>query len=42
MAKEREEKVKVLVREDVSVWINGKEIQVKQGMQELDAEITRI
>jgi len=42
MAKEREDKVKVLVKEDVSVWINGQEIQVKQGMQELDPEVARI
>lgn len=42
MAKEKDEKVKVLVREGVSVWINGKEIQVKQGMQELDPEVARI
>jgi len=42
MAKEKDEKVKVLVKENASVWINGQEIKVPQGMQELDPEIARI
>jgi len=42
MAKEKEDRVKVLVKENVSVWINGQEIKVPQGMQELDQEVARI
>jgi len=34
--------VKVFVKEDTSVFINGKEIKVKKGTQNLKPEVARI
>lgn len=42
MAEKKEQKVKVLVKEDTSVWINGREIKVKKGAQEVEPEVARI
>ena len=45
MAEEKKQtpkKVKVFVKEDTKVWINGKEIKVKKGNQEVESEVARI
>lgn len=34
--------MKVYVKNDVSVWINGKELKVPQGIQDVDDEAGRI
>ena len=40
--KKEQKKVKVMVRQDTSVFINGKETKVKKGTQSVDPEIARI
>ena len=45
MAEEKKQtpkKVKVFVKEDTKVWINGKEVKVKKGNQEVESEVARI
>jgi len=42
MAEKKNEKVKVMVRQDTSVFINGKEIKVRKGTQSVDPEVARI
>ena len=42
MAEKKSEKVKVMVKQDTSVFINGKEIKVKKGTQSVEPEIARI
>lgn len=42
MTKKAGEKVEVVVKEDTSVFINGKEIKVKKGVQTVDPDVARI
>ncbi len=42
MAKKNVQKVEVIVKEDTSVFINGKEVKVKKGLQVLSADVARI
>lgn len=34
--------MKIYVDRDVSIWINGKELKVAAGIQEVDDEVVRI
>ena len=42
MAKKNAQKVEVIVKEDTSIFINGKEVKVKKGVQSASPEIARI
>jgi hypothetical protein len=43
MAKKSDaQKVEVMVKENTSVFINGKEIKVKKGIQMVDQDVARI
>lgn len=42
MAKKAEKKAEVVVKEDTSVFINGREIKVKKGVQTIDPDVARI
>jgi len=45
MAEEKEKsvkKVKIFVKEDTKVWINGKEVKVKKGNREVEENVARI
>ena len=38
----KDEKVKVIVKQDCSVWINGKERKFKEGEHVVEKDIARI
>ena len=40
--KKQDEKIKVFVKEDTAVFINGKKIKVEKGQQELEKPIAQI
>ena len=39
---EKPAKIKVFVKEDTAVFINGRKIQVKKGQQELEKAVAQI
>lgn len=42
MEKKETKKVKVFVKEDTKVWINGKEIKVEKGKREVEENVAKI